>query len=191
MNSVYVYLNMMYLNTMTESYLEGVRAYAMAERCGVILRLTFYSFWANACLNIFASILRVLLPGAQIPSIMPSEVLQLGPYGSLGAALVEVSFAVSHAEISNVYVSWTLTILLGTTDIIEAMRLLQRASNIKKLGGANRLLSPFCLVGHLLEESGMIPEGHQSYYNFTAPFSSVLKNSAEWPLFYMGVVTWA
>ena len=88
----------------------------------MFLRVMFYTFWANACCNMAASLLRALLPQMNLPSTMPTEITQLGPHGVIGPTLFEISFAVSYAEIVTVYTSWMLTFVFTVNDLTEATK---------------------------------------------------------------------
>ena len=86
------------------------------------MRITYHLFWTNAYFNIASCLARGLLPQMNLPSVMPTEITQLGLYGIIGATLLEMSVAISYGQISMLYTFWALTFVFTANDLTDATK---------------------------------------------------------------------
>ena len=105
-------------------YLRGVPAdYSMSAKCGLLLRITLYAFRGDAFCYFLVCFLRTLVPQMRIPPIMPKAIYEMNSFGLVIAAfLLELSVAISYAELSVWYGSYVVTFMLTLNDLVGAMR---------------------------------------------------------------------
>ena len=68
------------------------------------------------------SLARGLLPQMSLPSMIPTEITQLGLYGVLGGTVLEILFVLSYTEMLILYCSWSLAFLITVNGITDATR---------------------------------------------------------------------
>ena len=106
-----------------ESFLHGTQAdYQFSAACGWFLLCMFDAFWTNVGCIMAVSLMRVLVPKLNIPSLWPVEVTQLGLYGIIGSMAFEILIAMSCVEIVFLYSSWLMAFLITVNGITDATR---------------------------------------------------------------------